>query len=87
MQRRPSELGRLDTEFDGQVMRVALMPQSNSIYLAYFEPFSHERHLDLIGPAANSEYVSLQGVKKTPTHRCHSMRWARGLPFLQDLAR
>jgi murein tripeptide amidase MpaA len=51
---------RLDTDFDGQVMRVALMPESNSVYLAYFEPFSHERHLDLIGSAADSEHVTLE---------------------------
>ena len=64
---------RLDTEFDGQVMRVALMPESNSVYLAYFEPFSHERHLDLIGSAASSEHVTLQRLGSTVDGRDMSL--------------
>jgi murein tripeptide amidase MpaA len=43
---------RIDTEFDGQVMSAKLTPQTQVVYFAYFEPFSHERHLDLIGSAA-----------------------------------
>ena len=64
---------RLDTEFDGQVMRVALTPQSNSLYLAYFEPFSYERHLDLIGSAACSEHVSVQRLGNTVEGRDMSL--------------
>ena len=51
---------RLDTDFDGQVLRTAFTPAGNSVYLAYFEPYSYERHLDLIGSAANSEHVTLE---------------------------
>jgi murein tripeptide amidase MpaA len=51
---------RLDTDFDGQVLRTAFTPAGNSVYLAYFEPYSYERHLDLIGSAANSEHVALE---------------------------
>lgn len=56
---------RLDTEFDGEVMRVAFTPQTNSVYLAYFEPYSFERHLDLIGSAATSEHATLERLGST----------------------
>ena len=56
---------RLDSDFDGQVLRTAFTPAGNSVYLAYFEPYSHERHLDLIGSAAASEYVTLERLGST----------------------
>jgi murein tripeptide amidase MpaA len=56
---------RLDTQYDGQVMSVALTPQKQSIYFAYFEPYSHERHLDLIGSAAASDAVEVQHLGQT----------------------
>jgi murein tripeptide amidase MpaA len=56
---------RLDTDFDGEVMRVAFTPATNSVYLAYFEPYSYERHLDLIGAAATSEHVTLERLGST----------------------
>lgn len=51
---------RIDTHFDGQVLSTSFTPAGNSVYLAYFEPYSYERHLDLIGSAANSEHVTLE---------------------------
>ena len=56
---------RLDTDFDGQVMRTAFTPAGNHVYLAYFEPYSHERHLDLIGSAANSAHVTSERLGST----------------------
>jgi len=56
---------RLDTDFDGEVMSVAFTPASNRVYLAYFEPYSHERHLDLIGSAGASEHVTLERLGST----------------------
>ncbi len=47
---------RIDTAFDGQVMTATITPDTNSIYFAYFEPYSYERHLDLLGSAAESEH-------------------------------
>ncbi|MBB1074866.1 carboxypeptidase family protein [Rhodoferax sp. 4810] len=60
---------RLDTDFDGQVLRTAFTPVSNSVYLAYFEPYSHERHLDLLGSAAASEHVTLERLGSTTEGR------------------
>jgi murein tripeptide amidase MpaA len=56
---------RIDTEFDGQVMSAKLTPQTQVVYFAYFEPFSHERHLDLIGSAAASGHVAVQHLGQT----------------------
>lgn len=56
---------RTDTRFDGQVMTVDFTPTSNSVYFAYFEPYSHERHLDLIGTAGHSEHVTQQRLGNT----------------------
>jgi murein tripeptide amidase MpaA len=56
---------RIDTRFDGQVMSADLMPEAQVIYLAYFEPYSHERHLDLLGSAATSDVVEMQHLGQT----------------------
>jgi len=42
---------RVPTSFDGSEMTVAHAPERDSVYYAYFEPFSWERHLDLLGTA------------------------------------
>ena len=40
---------RVPTKFDGGTMLVTHTPERASIYYAYFEPYSWERHLDLLG--------------------------------------
>ena len=39
---------RVPTRFDGNAMVVSHTPERNSVYYAYFEPYSWDRHLDLI---------------------------------------
>ncbi len=56
---------RIDTRFDGQVMSADITPQTQVVYFAYFEPYSHERHLDLIGSSAASDHVSVQHLGRT----------------------
>ena len=56
---------RADTQFDGQVMSVNFTPETQNVYFAYFEPYSHERHLDLLGSAANSEHVTHERLGST----------------------
>ena len=51
---------RIDTAYDGTVMTARLVPDSNSVYLAYFEPYAWERHLDLLASACTSEHVQLE---------------------------
>ncbi|WP_394787965.1 M14-type cytosolic carboxypeptidase [Rhodoferax sp.] len=51
---------RIATRYDGQVMTVQTTPTGNRMYFSYFEPYSHERHLDLLGTAAASELVTVE---------------------------
>ncbi len=39
---------RVPTRFDGTTMTVEHTPERDSVYYAYFEPYSWERHLDLL---------------------------------------
>ncbi|TDR77877.1 murein tripeptide amidase MpaA [Paludibacterium purpuratum] len=45
---------RVAAEFDGEVMTIDHVPLANSIYYAYFEPYSYEQHLNLVGQAQGS---------------------------------
>ena len=56
---------RTDTQFDGQVMTVDFTPTGNVVYFAYFEPYSHERHLDLLGSAGLSAHVTQERLGHT----------------------
>lgn len=56
---------RVPTTFDGQVMTVRTTPGTNRIYFAYFEPYSYERHLDLLGTASVSDLVDVQHLGTT----------------------
>lgn len=40
---------RVPTFYDGKVLTICHTPEHDSIYYAYFEPYSWERHLDLLG--------------------------------------
>lgn len=39
---------RTETEFDGQILSIGLTPEADAVYIAYFAPFSMDRHADLI---------------------------------------
>ncbi|MEO8544356.1 MAG: M14-type cytosolic carboxypeptidase [Burkholderiaceae bacterium] len=56
---------RVSTSFDGTVMTVQFTPDRHSVYVAYFEPYSWERHLDLLGSAASSDHVVLERLGET----------------------
>jgi len=56
---------RIATEFDGDTLKFSFTPQSNTIYFAYFEPYSYARHLQLIGEASNSEMCTHQILGQT----------------------
>ena len=56
---------RIDARFDGQQLVVDCTPESDSLYLAYFEPYSYERHLDLIAATGAIEGVTVQRLGST----------------------
>lgn len=39
---------RVPTSYDGQTLSIAFTPEHDSVWLAYFEPYSDAQHLDLI---------------------------------------
>ena len=53
---------RVETEFDGKVMTIHHTPTEDSVYYAYFEPYSWERHLSLVGRAAYSPLVRVEDL-------------------------
>ncbi len=56
---------RIPSSYDGQVLTAQVTPDTHSIYFAYFEPYSYERHLDLIGSAAASPHTDLRHLGLT----------------------
>ena len=56
---------RVPTSYDGQVMTVQHTPEMDSVYYAYFEPYSWERHLELLDRAQLSENVRMLDLGST----------------------
>jgi len=56
---------RVPTSYDGKVLTISHTPEQDSVYYAYFEPYSWERHLDLLGCAARSPHVSVLDLGST----------------------
>lgn len=53
------------TRFENGQLIVEHRPERDSIYYAYFEPYSHERHLDLIGSAEMSPFAKVDNLGST----------------------
>ena len=64
---------RIDTAYDGKELTGTLTPEADTVYFAYFEPYSHERHLDLIGSAASSGLATLQHLGSTAEGRAMTL--------------
>jgi murein tripeptide amidase MpaA len=56
---------RVPTSFDGQVLTIEHTPAMDSVYYAYFEPYSWERHLELLDRAQLSEHVRMLDLGST----------------------
>jgi murein tripeptide amidase MpaA len=56
---------RVPTSFDGSVMTIAHTPETDSVYYAYFEPYSWDRHLGLLDRAQLSENVRMIDLGST----------------------
>jgi murein tripeptide amidase MpaA len=64
---------RVPTSFDGQVMTVNHTPAMDSVYYAYFEPYSSERHLELMDRAQMAENVRMVDLGSTVDGRDFNM--------------
>ena len=56
---------RVETHFDGQALEIRHHPEHNSIYFAYFAPYSYERHQDLLHEAQTSPLCELHELGET----------------------
>lgn len=56
---------RVPTSYDGQMLTIVHTPQKNSVYYAYFEPYSWERHLQLLARAECSSIVQIEDLGNT----------------------
>jgi murein tripeptide amidase MpaA len=60
---------RLDTKFNGKDLSFKIKPQFNSIYFAYFEPYSYDRHHALIALANSASNFKHEILGKTAQGR------------------
>ena len=56
---------RVPTTFDGAELAIAHTPERNSVYYAYFEPYSWERHLELLGRVERSPLARVRDLGST----------------------
>ncbi len=56
---------RVDATFDGTSLRINFAPEKDSVYLAYFAPYTMERHADLIAWSCQSPLVEYEKLCTT----------------------
>lgn len=56
---------RVPTSYNGKELLIEFMPEYNSIYFAYFAPYSHDQHLNLLSTAQMSPQATLLNIGKT----------------------
>lgn len=57
------------TRYENGELIVEHTPERGSVYYAYFEPYSHERHLDLVARAERSPFARLRNLGNTVNGR------------------
>jgi murein tripeptide amidase MpaA len=60
---------RVPTTFDGNTLEITHAPERDSVWYAYFEPYSWERHLDLLGRAEDSPLARVRDLGNTVESR------------------
>ncbi len=53
------------TRYEDGTLIVEHTPERDSIYYAYFEPYSHERHFELLGRVAHSPHACVRNLGST----------------------
>lgn len=56
---------RVPTEYNGQALIISHQPDYNSIFYAYFTPYSYERHLDLVHSMQTNDLCEVVNVGET----------------------
>ncbi len=60
---------QIPTEYDGGILKMEFTPEHDSVYIAYFAPFSYEQHLDLVNNAQQSSFCTLETIGQTTQGR------------------
>jgi murein tripeptide amidase MpaA len=60
---------RVPTRFENGILSIEHSPDFNDVYYAYFEPYSHERHLNLIAFAQQSPFCKVEDLGLTVEKR------------------
>lgn len=53
------------TDFNGEVLTIDFTPAADTVWLAYFEPYSHERHLDFIARCQTNPLVNVDSIGRS----------------------
>ncbi|MBQ9725724.1 MAG: hypothetical protein IJV56_10400, partial [Neisseriaceae bacterium] len=56
---------RVPTEFNSGSLKIHHTPLANSVYYAYFEPYSYEQHLNLLGDCQGSGLCQIEDLGST----------------------
>lgn len=56
---------QVPTEYDGNDLKINFTPEYDSVYIAYFAPFSYEQHLNLVDSAQQSPLCNLESIGET----------------------
>lgn len=60
---------QIPTTYKDGVLSMDFTPKFDSVYIAYFAPFSYEQHLDLVDGAQQSPFCTLESLGKTTEGR------------------
>ena len=64
---------RVETEYNGKELTIKHYPEADSVYFAYFAPYSYERHMDLLHQAQSDFNCQLVELGETLDGRDMSM--------------
>ena len=56
---------RVPSRYENGQLIIEHTPEQGSVFYAYFEPYSHERHLDFVAQAAQSPFASVDSLGST----------------------
>ena len=60
---------QIPTKYENGVLKMNYTPEFDSIYIAYFAPFSYEQHLNLVNNAQQSPLCTLEAIGETTEGR------------------
>lgn len=76
---------RVSTSYDGNALTISITPDRDSIFFAYFEPYSFERYLFLLGRAGAASGVRTEDLGSSVEGRDISMIVAGNLASAQKI--